>query len=115
MSRSKREDFAPFWDTSFGGGQGLLTMVKRAKRRIVMGHRIGWPREGVKPTEAKDYSDPAIAVDLFGDFQLGPTEPFRKGVGTRGQSYPGHTSTLRQELLEAYCTGVSLRSGRITG
>ena len=115
MSRSKREDFAPFWDTSFGGGQGLLTMVKRAKRRIVMGHRIGWPREGVKPTEAKDYSDPAIAVDLFGDFQLGPTEPFRKGVGTRGQSYPGHTSTLRQELLEAHCTGVSLRSGRITG
>jgi hypothetical protein len=40
---------------------------------------IGWLRDGVKPSQAKDYSDPAIAVDLFGDFQLCPTERFRKG------------------------------------
>src|ERR1700694_3342340 len=40
---------------------------------------IDWLREGIKPSQRKDYSNPAIAVDLFGDFQLCPTEPFRKG------------------------------------
>jgi len=41
---------------------------------------IGWLREGVKPSEWKDYFDPAIAVDLFGDFHVCPTEPFREGA-----------------------------------
>jgi len=41
---------------------------------------IGWLRAGVKPSEWKEYSDPAIAVDLFGDFQVCPTEPFREGA-----------------------------------
>ena len=41
---------------------------------------IDWLRGGVKLVEKKDYADPAIAVDLFGNFELCPTEPFRKGV-----------------------------------
>jgi len=41
---------------------------------------IEWLRDGVKPSERKDYSDPAIAVNLFGDFQICPTEPFQKGA-----------------------------------
>jgi hypothetical protein len=41
---------------------------------------ITWLREGVKPAESKDYADPAVAVDLFGDFQICPTEPFQKGA-----------------------------------
>jgi hypothetical protein len=41
---------------------------------------IGWLRGGVKPVKKKDYADPAIAVDQFGNFELCPTEPFRKGA-----------------------------------
>jgi len=41
---------------------------------------IEWLRDGVKPSEAKGYVDPAIAVNLFGDFRICPTEPFRKGA-----------------------------------
>jgi hypothetical protein len=26
------------------------------------------------------YADPAAALDLFGDFEICPTEPFRKGA-----------------------------------
>jgi hypothetical protein len=39
-----------------------------------------WLVEGVKPSERTDYADPATAVDLFGDFQICPTEPFHKGA-----------------------------------
>jgi hypothetical protein len=41
---------------------------------------IDWLRGGVKHVEKKDYADPAIAVDLVGDFELCPTEPFREGA-----------------------------------
>jgi len=41
---------------------------------------IEWLRDGVKPSEKEDYADSAIAVDLFGDFYICPTEPFRKGA-----------------------------------
>ena len=41
---------------------------------------MNWLRDGVKPSERKDYSDPAIAVNLYGDFEICPTEPFRKGA-----------------------------------
>jgi len=41
---------------------------------------IEWLRDRVKPSETRDYADPATAFDLFGDFQICPTEPFRKGA-----------------------------------
>ena len=41
---------------------------------------IGWLIDGVKPSERKNFASPAIAVDLFGDFQICPTEPFVKGA-----------------------------------
>jgi hypothetical protein len=41
---------------------------------------VEWLRAGVRPSDKQDYADPAIAVDLFGDFQICPTEPFRKGA-----------------------------------
>lgn len=39
-----------------------------------------WLTEGVKPSERKDYADPATAVDLFGDFNICPIEPFHEGA-----------------------------------
>jgi hypothetical protein len=39
----------------------------------------GWLTEGVKPSERKNYADPATSVNLFGDFEICPTEPYRKG------------------------------------
>jgi hypothetical protein len=39
-----------------------------------------WLTEGVKPSERKNFADAATAVDLFGDFEICPTEPFREGA-----------------------------------
>ena len=39
-----------------------------------------WLTEGVKLSERKDYADPATAVDLYGDFEICPTEPLRDGA-----------------------------------
>jgi hypothetical protein len=39
-----------------------------------------WLTEGVKLPERKDYADPATAVDLYGDFEICPTEAFREGA-----------------------------------
>ena len=41
---------------------------------------IGWLRDGVKPSKRSEYADPATAVDLYGDFQICPTEVLRKGA-----------------------------------
>ena len=41
---------------------------------------ISWLVDGVEPAHRKDYASPATAVDLFGDFHVCPTEPFRKGA-----------------------------------
>ncbi len=39
-----------------------------------------WLTEGVRRSERENYADAAIAVDLYGDFVICPTEPFRKGA-----------------------------------
>ncbi len=41
---------------------------------------MGWLLEGVPPSERKNYASPESAVDLFGDFEVCPTEPLRKGA-----------------------------------
>ena len=41
---------------------------------------IEWLRSAVKPADRENYADPAIAVDLFGDFRICPIEPFREGA-----------------------------------
>jgi hypothetical protein len=40
---------------------------------------IGWLIDGVRPSERQNYATPATAVDLYGDFRICPTEPFREG------------------------------------
>ena len=39
-----------------------------------------WLEEGVKPSERQNYAAPASAVNLFADFLVCPTEPFKKGA-----------------------------------
>lgn len=46
---------------------------------------INWLRDGVEPSKKKDYSDPAIAVDMYGDFEICPIEPYRKGAVQRAK------------------------------
>jgi len=41
---------------------------------------IKWLEEGVPPSQRQDYATPASAVDLFADFEVCPTEPFKKGA-----------------------------------
>jgi hypothetical protein len=41
---------------------------------------IGWLIDGVRPSERVDYVTPAIAVDLYGDFLICPTESLLKGA-----------------------------------
>lgn len=41
---------------------------------------IGWLIEGVTKSERAKYTTPASAVDLYADFEVCPTEPFRKGA-----------------------------------
>jgi hypothetical protein len=40
---------------------------------------IQWLRDGVKRSEWRNYADPATGVDLFADFDVCPTQPFKKG------------------------------------
>jgi hypothetical protein len=79
VSYAKREGFCAVWDTSFGGGQRLLTMVKRAKRRIVMGHRIGWPREGVSQLKQRTILIPLLPLIYSATFSSVRPNPFVKG------------------------------------
>jgi hypothetical protein len=41
---------------------------------------IGWLEEGVPKSERTKYTSPASVVDLYADFLVCPTEPFRKGA-----------------------------------
>jgi hypothetical protein len=38
-----------------------------------------WLEAGVTPSARKNYAAPASAVDLYADFRICPTEPFKKG------------------------------------
>jgi len=40
---------------------------------------LAWLEAGVPASEKSHYASPASAVDLFADFLICPTEPFRKG------------------------------------
>ena len=40
---------------------------------------IGWLESGVPKSERTKYVTPASVVDLYADFSVCPTEPFRKG------------------------------------
>jgi hypothetical protein len=40
---------------------------------------IGWLEAGVPEADRHNYAAPASAVDMFGDFLVCPTEPFKKG------------------------------------
>ncbi|MGA2168372.1 MAG: hypothetical protein ABSG62_09175 [Terracidiphilus sp.] len=44
---------------------------------------MGWLEAGVKDSDKSNYASPASAVYLFGDFEVCPTEPFRKGAVQR--------------------------------
>ena len=41
---------------------------------------IGLLEAGVKESDRHNYAAPAAAVDMFGDFLICPTEPFKKGA-----------------------------------
>jgi hypothetical protein len=41
---------------------------------------IGWLEDGLPKSERAKYVSPASAVDLYADFLVCPTEPFRKGA-----------------------------------
>jgi hypothetical protein len=38
-----------------------------------------WLEAGVKDSTKQSYASPASTVSLFGDFEICPTEPFKKG------------------------------------
>ncbi|UWZ85478.1 hypothetical protein [Occallatibacter riparius] len=41
---------------------------------------MGWLLQGVPFAERKNYASPESSVYLFGDFEVCPTEPLRKGA-----------------------------------
>ena len=41
---------------------------------------IGWLEAGVKDSDKSQYASPASMVYLFADFEICPTEPFKKGA-----------------------------------
>jgi hypothetical protein len=41
---------------------------------------IGWLEAGVNDSDKANYAFPASAVNLFGDFLVCPTEPYKKGT-----------------------------------
>jgi hypothetical protein len=43
------------------------------------GRVIGWLEAGVRSSDKSKYASPASTVYLYGDFEICPTEPFKKG------------------------------------
>lgn len=46
---------------------------------------LGWISAGVKPSDRSKYASPESMVNLFGDFLICPTEPFKKGSVQRAK------------------------------
>ena len=46
---------------------------------------MGWLSAGVKPSDRSKYASPESMVNLFGDFLICPTEPFKKGSVQRAK------------------------------
>ena len=46
---------------------------------------IAWLEAGVKDSEKANFASPASSVYLFGDLQICPTEPFKKGAVQRAE------------------------------
>ena len=49
-----------------------------------MGSVMKWLEAGVKDSD-KHYASPASMINLFGDFQVCPVEPFKKGSVQRAR------------------------------
>ncbi len=46
---------------------------------------MGWLLAGVRISDRPKYASPESSVYLFGDFQICPTEPFKKGSVQRAE------------------------------
>lgn len=67
------------------GGDGQLRIWHIGTHHEFEPDRTTWPKvmkwleAGVNPSDRKNYAAPASAVDLYADFRVCPTQPFKKG------------------------------------